>query len=312
MSAKIAVREEQTWVEPRADFYLQSGSAFENPYGVPHDELIAMCMNGSPEVSAQTVFGMYVPSSGLVFSSKLILNLLADPVVHGTEYVDEETLAHRLIEEQHYGPQPERFKGGGDLARKKDSTVVYVLDTLPLHHGGRAKVVYYRTLTRVPWEVVYAEIGRAAWMWNAHIKLDSTGAGDVVLSELQTRDYCPTHHMTVVRGNRCVAPGGEPLHDCRSDEYHRIDVTGFEFTTRSKVQLVTHLSQCLGHNYDEQHPEKSFGRIVAPSIARLRVQLGGYMWDDKKLETDEVMSLAIAAWHGVRDTPGAPAQGPVH
>jgi len=260
------------------------------------------------------VLGMYVPSSGLVFSSRLILNLLQGDVVNGTEYVDTDT--HRRLQEEiaHYGPQLQRFKGGVDLARKKDSTVVYVLDRLPLSHGGKAKVVYYRSMTRVPWEVVYSSIGKAAWMWNAEMKLDSTGAGDVVLGELQNRSYCPEHNMTMHPGAGCSGPDGRPLSHVAGDEheYHRIDCTGYEFTSRSKVQLVTHLAQVLGHGYDDDDPDREFGRIVAPAIGRLRVQLGGYMWDDGKLDTDEVMALALAAWAGVRDLPGAIAAGAVH
>jgi hypothetical protein len=53
-------------------YYVQTGSMFDNPHGVPPAEVIRMIVENPPEVTAQTVFGKYVESSGLVFLGELI------------------------------------------------------------------------------------------------------------------------------------------------------------------------------------------------------------------------------------------------
>ena len=60
----------------RPEYYVQTGSMFENPHGVPHGEIVRMIVENPPEVSAQTVFGKYVESSGLVFSGELVQMLI--------------------------------------------------------------------------------------------------------------------------------------------------------------------------------------------------------------------------------------------
>lgn len=304
------VVETQRWIKPRPDYYIQSGCALDNPYGIPRDEILQMLLDEQPEVVAQTVFGLYVPTSGLVFTSPLILNLFKDqPLVRSTRWLDDEVRTAYLNTISHYGRRQNRFKWGADLARKKDKTCIYVLDTLPLRHGLPARVVYYRQITRVPWEIIYAEIGHAAWLFGASGLVDSTGVGDVVLSELRNRRYCAVHHSTLLGTSRCRDDQDRPLQDCDPRDYHKIEVRGYEFQTRSKVQLLTHLSQSLGHNYDEDQPTKPFGKLVCPQIPSLRVQLAGYHWDDKKLETDDVMGLALVAWEGIKQIPGEAVSG---
>jgi hypothetical protein len=309
----VSAIETQQWVKPRRQFSIQSGCALDNPYGIPAEEIYEMLLTQPTEVVAQTVFGRYVPSSGLVFTSRLILNLFkGQPMATGHEYVDAVILDAYRNSISHYGANPQRFKLGADLARKTDSTTIYVLDTLPLTRGGKARVVYHRSITRVPWEVIYSAIGRASWLFHAEALIDSTGAGDVVLGELQSRSYCPVHHRTNLHYARCRDQNDEPLNDCDASMYHRIDVHGYEFSTRSKVQLLTHLAQSLGHDFDEHDYHKPFGLVECPQIPKLRVQLSGYQWDDKKLETDEVMGLALGAWLGVRGTPGEAWVGNVY
>lgn len=311
MSAAI---DEQAWIEPRPDFYIQSGCSLDNPFGIHPDEIMRLLLNEQPEITAQTVFGLYVPSSGLVFSSKLILNLFRDQLLErGSAYIDTGVRNAYVSTIKHYGVNQKRFKGGVDLARKKDKTVIYILDTLPLQQGtGKARVVYMRDVTRVPWEVIYSEIGYAGWLFGAEMKVDSTGAGDVVLSELQNRRYCPVHHVTNLGQTRCRDENDVPRFDCDPDAYWKINVSGYEFTTRSKVSLLTHLAQSLGYGYDEEHPEQPFGQVESPQFPELRVQLSGYHWDDKKLQTDHVMSLALAVWLGVKGTPGEAYVGAVY
>ena len=98
----------------RPTYYLQSGSSFENPYGVPPDELVDLILESTPEIVAQVVFGRYVPSSGLVYTSRLILNLFQELRVPQAEWVDEACRELWLAERMHYGDRP-RFFGGGSF-----------------------------------------------------------------------------------------------------------------------------------------------------------------------------------------------------
>jgi len=295
----------------RPTYYLQSGSSFDNPYGVPPDELVDLIVESTPEIVAQVVFGRYVPSSGLVYSSRLILNLFTGGErVPQAEWIDERAREQWLIERQHYGERP-RFFGGVDLARKKDQTVLFVMDSDPVRQGLPARLVYYRRLTRVPWEVVYSAVGKASWLFGAELLLDSTGAGDVVCEELDGRRYCPTHDRTISGFGACEDHRGERL-NCDPDGYHRMVLGRFEIQTASKVQLLTHLAQVLGHDYRPQDPGHPFGLARSPLIPELQLELAGYQWEDRKLRTDHVIAFALACWLAVRELPGAAAVGGVY
>lgn len=65
---------------------------------------------------------------------------------------------------------------------------------------------------------------------------------------------------------------------------------GFVFTARTKVDLITNLQLAL---------EKRFVKL--PFIRELVDELQNYEWDDTKLETDCVMSLALALWAAGRE-----------
>lgn len=62
-------------------------------------------------------------------------------------------------------------------------------------------------------------------------------------------------------------------------------VEGFTFTARSKVDLLANLQVAL---------EKR--EVQFPFIRELVDELQGYSFDDKALQTDCVMSLALAVW----------------
>lgn len=293
---------QQPYIEQRPTYYLQSGNSFQNPYGVPVDELLELILESTPELCAQVVFGRYVPTSGLVFTSALILNLLdSTDRVSASEWMDDHAHASYLAEREHYGVQ-QRFYGGADLARKNDATVIFVVDTAPLRHAAPARVVYYRRLNRVPWELVYAAIGRASYLFDAPILLDSTGAGDVVASEIESRRYCPTHDRTISGFGRCEDHRGSVM-DCDPDNYHRTQSDRYEIQTASKVQLITHLAQVLGHDYRRGAKHGTFGLLRSPHLPELQLELASYHWDDKQLKTDHVIALALAAWMGVREIP---------
>jgi hypothetical protein len=67
---------------------------------------------------------------------------------------------------------------------------------------------------------------------------------------------------------------------------------------------VEHLRNVLSVGYDFQTPDVDFGHLRIPPIVQLEEELSFYAWDDKKLVTDSVFSLALAAWSGLEDPRG--------
>lgn len=286
------------WIEQRPEYYVRTGSMFDNPFGVPRDEILRFIDNNPPEVVAQVVFGKYVESSGLVFTAELINQLFDRRIekVLDDVWFDEKAWRQGRIE-QDIRFNPNRYVKGCDLARKKDYTVIFVLDVSHLP----ARVVYYKRTNRVPWPSIYAEMGRADYLFPAGTGrnlLDSTGSGgDVILEEISNRLYCPKHHLAFEATNRCSRDGK----GCSPADWLRFDWDGYIFTSGSKAALVNHLQACLGRGYDANDPDKEFGALRCPPIYQLEEEMAVYAWDDKKLSTDCVFALALAAWAGLED-----------
>ena len=301
MSAEI----KQKWVKSRPEYYVQTGGMHENPYGVPRDEIDRFIRENPPEVVAQVVFGKYVENSGLVFTAELV-NQMVDrsiPRVIGNEWRDDKRWYQSRIDQER-AFDPYRFSTGVDLARKKDYTVITVIDRAV----KPARVVYYKRINRAPWPQIYAEIGRAQHFFPGELLVDATGSGgDVILEELESRLYCPEHHSCFEASHLC------PHHhtgDCSRKRYERLNPEGFIFTSSTKVQLINHLQAVLGSGYRITEPDVEFGALRVPPISQLEEEMSVYAWDDKKLETDCVMSLALAAW-GLQDIVFSPAHIPV-
>lgn len=307
----------------RPEYYVQTGSMFENPYGVPHDEIVAMLLELPNEVAAQVIFGKYVESSGLVFTGETIQMMFdrnlervtadrwkqPEAILHAEQLrvaARERRLDSRILERN--------FATGVDFARQTDFTVIFTLDvsTRP------ARVVYYRRLNRVPWESIYLEVGRVAHAFGQNILADSTGmAGDVIFDALEGRRYCPVHDRTVLidphgGGGVCRDRDGNPLSPpCSSTHIPLACVEGYDFTTNSKKQLIEHLRNAAQVGY-RRGSDEPFGWLRVPPIVQLEEELSFYAWDDKGLDTDTVMSLALAAWQGLEDVPASPYLGSLH
>lgn len=254
-----------------------------------------------PEISAQVVFGKYVEHSGLVFSAEIVTNLFDYqlPRVLEETYLDREAAMQSSIARSSGRFNPYQYAIGVDTARKKDYTVITVLDTV----SKPARVVYFRRTNRVPWPSIYAEIGRAQFLFPGELLVDATGqGGDVVLEALESTCYCPIHHTAFDAAQRC--PKRSQGAACDPKLIFRLNPEGFIFSAGSKVQLVNHLQQCMGRGYDPENPAKPFGAIKSPPIKALEDELVEYAWDDKKLQTDCVFSLALAAWQGLEQEVG--------
>jgi len=317
-------------IPKRAEYYVQTGSMFENPYGVPHDEIVSMLLELPAEMAAQVIFGKYVESSGLVFPGETIQMLIDRAASHFADQWDtdfrvtgdrwHDKYARSYARTLPIDSKRQRYATGVDFARQTDYTVLFTLDvsTRP------ARVVYFRRLNRVPWESIYRECGRAAHMWGPSILADSTGmGGDVIFENLESRYYCPIHDRTLQKededgGGVCRDRRGNALGGCGlldeegSPLYANLGcVDGFEFQTKSKKNLMEHLRNTLQVGY-LQGSDEPFGWLRSPPIAQLEEELSFYAWDDKGLMTDCVMALALAAWQGLEDVPQPALIGSIH
>lgn len=286
---------------------------FENPHGVPHDEIVQMMLELPAEMAAQVIFGKYVESSGLVFTGELV-QMLFDragshyggvpiPRITGDNWIYNEALiqAGQMNQDQ----KRNIYATGIDWARLNDYTVIFTLDirTRP------ARVVNYRRLNRVPWEGIYREVGRTVHAFGPNVLSDGTGmAGDIILDALQERQYCPTHDRILLRDNGvCRDRRGDPLGGCggtRHEPYVELNcVEGFQFTKSSKQGLIEHTRNALSSGYRAGSGD-DFGIVRAPPIVALEEELAFYAWDDKKLDTDCVMAFALAVYQGIEMSVG--------
>lgn len=308
MSLLRRTKDGQGLVIDRPEMYVQTGAMFENPYGVPPDEIVRFIAENPAEVVAQVVFGKYVESSGLVFTGELIQRMFdrSLPRILSSAWIDEAAAGQAALQFQKFGRFNNRFHGGIDVARKTDYTVIFVIDTLRLP----ARVVYYKRLNRVPWDSIYAEIGKAVHLFGPNFLVDSTGpGGDAAMDALEGRVYCPEHHRANLASTRCTDPAGTPLR-CDAKKYIALACCeGFHFTSTTKMDLIDHLRVCLGVGYDPKHPEHEFGWLRSPPIPQLEEELAFYAWDDKRLSTDCLFALALAAWRGLEDQVGEVSGG---
>ena len=295
----------------RPEYYVQTGSMFENPHGVPHDEIVRMIIENPPEVTAQTVFGKYVESSGLVFTGELIQQMIdrTQPRVLGNywmrEGADKEAKDWYVGNGGFWGM---RYHTGIDFGRQTDFTVITTLDcwTMP------ARCVYYKRLNRVPWEAIYAEVGKVRTLFGENLLCDSSGpAGDVIMDALSSRVYCPTHHKTLEQGQRCMRDG-QFRTGCPNDYIPLSSADGYVFSSLSKKELIDNLRVVLSATYDSGDSTKDFGYVRVPPIVQLEEELSFYTWDDKRLMTDCLFSLALACWSGIEEAVGNVYEGSVY
>jgi hypothetical protein len=297
------------WTPRREEYYIRCGSMFENPHGVPRDEIIQMIVDNPPEVVAQVVFGKYVESSGLVFTGELVHQMIDYelPVVRGESYLAPGAVKEAADFRHHLRDWGQRYHTGIDFARQTDHTVISTLDT----STRPARLVYWKRLNRVAWESIYAEVGRAILMFGPNVLCDSTGpGGDSAMDALENRLYCPVHHRTLLSDTPfCVDEDGFPRVECRKTVISLGSCEGFHFTGVSKKDIVDHLRICLSVGQNPLDRDEPFGWIRTPPIPQLEEELVFYTWDDKKLETDCLFSLALAAWSGLDDPVGDPVAG---
>jgi hypothetical protein len=300
------------WIKPRPEFYVQTGGMNENPFGVPKDEIVRMLIEQPAEISAQVVFGKYVQSSGKVFRSEAIENLWDRSVqrVMTNFYADRRVTEEAKQLVRHADEYGSPFHTGVDVARQTDWTVITTLDT----RVRPARLVYWKRLQRVPWETIYGEIGRTRAIFGPNILVDSSGpGGDVVMDALESRYYCPLHSETFLVSSPICPGQGVGGVECKPEHYLALSCCeGYHFTGTTKKELVEHLRNVLEVGFQKNDPERPFGWIKSPPIPTLEEELAFYEWEDKKLQTDSVFSLALAAWSGLEEVLEDPVFGSVY
>src|ERR1044072_2142052 len=147
---RTAVSDGSYWIKQREPYYVQTGAAFENPYGMPPDEIERYIKNHTAENVAQVIFGKYVDNSGLVFTGELVSQMFwPEPTIRDERYFDKARWS-RAVQAFRMRGGRKRFAGGIDLARQKDHTVITVLDVAKASVETPATVLYWRRTNRVP------------------------------------------------------------------------------------------------------------------------------------------------------------------
>lgn len=254
----LDIHDPRSYVNPRC--YTQTGVIFDNPH-VKH-EFVRETMKYMTEVQKQqNVYGEFADAAN-IFSVSHVQACQRDQ-----DYRD--LMGNEGIPADYDIVYVESPAQGGRYAklRRSDSVGEYVIGADLARKRDKtviivlrvdvepAQMVLYKAFSRTSWKFVYEEIQRAHLKYHsAPILIDSTGVGDNVLSALQEEPY------------------NLPAH-------------GYNFagTGKEKINLVIHLQEAIQN-----------GRIAFPHIRELYEQLVYYDWEDKKLDTDSLFSLALA------------------
>jgi hypothetical protein len=266
-------------------YYTQRGSTFDNPY-LPKEEIeerMRLLEQADPRIRDQVIYGEFVSDEGLAFTQAQLDNMFD----------------HTLPAHQDYN-ENRRYMQAWDLGRKTDWTVGSTFDVTEPPYT----LVDLQRLRRVPWESIYSLIGEKAREYHVQMpRIDATGPqGDVIEEELTKRG---------------------------------IFVDPFKVTTGAiKTDLVNTLQtamdwgrQTLGYTtvpdeagFPVEVPilelpgeESNWGLIRMPPIAALVDEFGVYQIDDRKLQQDTVMSVAMCI-HAVFDGMllDAPSEGGIY
>jgi len=88
--------------------------------------------------------------------------------------------------------------------------------------------------------------------------------------------------------------------------------TSLSDNTNLSFGLVDNLRVVLSATYDAGDSTKDFGYVRVPPIVQLEEELSFYTWDDKRLMTDCLFSLALACWSGIEEAVGNVYEGSVY
>jgi hypothetical protein len=222
--------------------YVQNGDSRENPH-ISKEYLDRKLKSLSPSKIEQNIKGLFVDDASQVIREEYIRNAMTS-----STGLSESIQGHRYCH-------------GWDLARKRTFTVGVTLDITRRPYQVAALERFQRE-----WKDVYAAIRARQKEYGGEVIIDSTGLGDVVISEVA--DIRPQGFNFGERGGR------------------------------AKSELIANLEKmhALGHvayPYIEQIQEDG-------ELWTLQDELRDFHWD-KNSECDAVMALALALWL-VRDS----------
>ncbi|NIM99634.1 MAG: hypothetical protein GTO24_16650 [candidate division Zixibacteria bacterium] len=217
--------------------YVQNGDSRENPH-ISKEYLERKLKSLSPSKIEQNIKGLFIDDANQVIKEEYIRNALT-----ASTGLSEPIQGHRYCH-------------GWDLARKRTFTVGVTLDITTKPYQVVALERFQRD-----WKDVYEAIRGRQKEYGGEVIIDSTGLGDVVLSEL-------------------------------SD----IKPQGFNFGERggkAKPELVANLEKMhalgrVAYPHIEQIEDEG-------ELWTLQDELRNFYWD-KNSECDAVMALALALW----------------
>jgi len=217
--------------------YVQNGDSRENPH-ISKEYLDRKLKSLSPSKIEQNIKGLFIDDVNQVIKE---------------EYIRKAMTASTGLSKPIQG---HRYCHGWDLARKRTFTVGITIDITEKPFQLVALERFQRD-----WKDVYAAIRRRHKEYAGEVIIDSTGLGDVVLSELSN-----------------------------------IKPQGFNFGERggkAKSELIANLEKMhalgrVAYPYIEQIQEDG-------ELWTLQDELRNFYWD-KNCECDAVMALALALW----------------
>lgn len=251
------------------DIYAREGSTYENIFLTEMQiEKLKNLYKDSPTALRQVLYGEFVQAGGMVFRGDAIRRMVWPELKHPAPYID----GHIYIT-------------CWDYARRQDHTVGSTLD-----------------VTRKPYKMVnFIRVPKADAEWPYIYKVGM--------------DEAERYHVRAFVMDKS-GMGGDIIESQLSDL--GLPIVGIDFGGQGgtkKINIVQALVDALDepvHLYEEDAKQYAYhldrdelekgnlvvkGAIKTPAIDQLIKEMSYYAWDDKKLETDCIMSLAMGLYY---------------
>lgn len=245
-------------------YYTQRGSIYDNPFLNAEDIKMRdrLLSSSDPRLREQVLYGAFVSDEGMAFTS----DQLEQSFVEGLP--------------THVPPRSGRkYVQAWDLARRTDWTVGVTFDITekPYH------MVDFVRLQKVPWETIYNTIRDRSKMYGVTMPIiDATGpGGDVIEEELTKRGIYVQPEKTVSLAAKLNLIN--TLQTAMDDGRRVVGMRVVLDETGQPREIP-----------DLEPPGRDWGLIRMPPIPEFVDEFGVYTIDDKKLQTDTVMAVALA------------------
>jgi len=267
-------------------YYGMRGSIYDNPF-LPEadirmrDRLIAA---SDPKMRQQVIYGDFVDYSGLAFSHDSRENMFR----RGMPVHEDPLEDHKYVQ-------------AWDLGRQTDFTVGFTLDITV----EPWRSVDFQRLNKVPWESIYTLIKDKAVEYDVdYPRIDATGPqGDVIEEELYKRERpVDAFRMSSSAKKLDLINTLQTVMDWERKQVRVepwTDENGFEQT----IPIM-----------EEPDPQTDmWGLLRVPPIPVVIDEFGVYRLDDRKLQQDTVIALAMAAHRAFEERAiGEPVWGGIY